>query len=136
MTSNVSHSNVYVRNVYTKGVSNLTETTAHAPSIMAGFVATTSAAANIVLALVGASFVAHLFRLFQRHTFWYDEAMLIANITDGAWRDIVGPLPFYDQAGPVLYLLLLKCVHALFGLSEIALRAPSWIAALAADAGA
>jgi hypothetical protein len=93
---------------------------------------TRSYTVEAMLACVGLLFFAHLARLFQRHTFWYDEAMLLVNITEASWRELFGPLPFYDQAAPVLYLLAVKAVYGVFGLSEIALRLPSWIAAVAA----
>ena len=89
-------------------------------------------ATEIILALTALTFVAHAVRLLQRHTFWYDEAMLLVNITEAGWRDLAGPLPFYDQAAPQLYLVLLKLLHSVFGLSEVWLRLPSLLAAAAA----
>lgn len=88
--------------------------------------------ADILLGLVAATVAALFVNLCRRHTFWYDEAMLLANITDGTIADLSGPLPFYDQAAPQLYLVLLKAIHALFGLNEILLRLPSWIAGVLA----
>jgi hypothetical protein len=87
---------------------------------------------DIMLALVGLTLLAHLLRLLARHTFWYDEAMLLNNIADGTLGDLFGPLPFYDQAAPQLYLLLLKALHSVFGVNEIAWRLPSWLAGAAA----
>jgi hypothetical protein len=88
-------------------------------------------AVEVALGLVALSCAAHVVRLFAGHTFWYDEAMLLANIADGTWADLFGPLPFYDQAAPQLYLVLLKMLHTLFGLNEIVLRLPSLGAAVA-----
>lgn len=107
-----------------------TITAARAPSATA--TTTRTWAAEIILGLTALTFAAHLFRLLQRHTFWYDEAMLLVNLAEGTWRDLAGPLPFYDQAAPQLYLVLLKLLHSLFGLNEFWLRLPSWLAAAAA----
>ncbi len=87
---------------------------------------------RIVLGLVTLTILAHSARLFSRHTFWYDEAMLLANIAEARFGELFGPLPFYDQAAPQLYILLLRALHAVFGVNEIALRLPSWIAGSAA----
>ena len=89
-------------------------------------------AADAVVGLVALTFAALLVRLCLRHTLWYDEAMLVTNIAEGTLGDLFGPLPFYDQAAPQLYLLLLKAVHGVFGVNEIALRMPAWLAAAAA----
>ena len=89
-------------------------------------------ASELILGLVALTMLAHALRLLARHTFWYDEAMLLTNIADGTFGELFGPLPFYDQAAPQLYLLVLKALHAVFGTHESALRLPSWLAAAAA----
>ena len=87
---------------------------------------------RIVLGLVALTIAAHGIRLLARHTFWYDEAMLLTNIAEADFGALFGPLPFYDQAAPQLYILLLRGLHAIFGVNEIALRLPSWLAGAAA----
>jgi hypothetical protein len=89
-------------------------------------------ASHVVLGFVAIVMLGLLLRLLTRHTFWYDEAMLLTNITEGTLGELFGPLPFYDQAAPLLYVLLLKLIHTLAGLNEVLLRLPSWFAGGAA----
>ncbi|HDZ21181.1 hypothetical protein LCGC14_0093740 [marine sediment metagenome] len=61
--------------------------------------------------------------------FWYDEGWLIQSLQDKSFLGLVGPLA-NDQAAPLLYLWLLKCLYLLGGLNESLLRAPSLLAAV------
>lgn len=81
-----------------------------------------------LIALVVAGYAA---RFIDPPTLWFDEAMLFVNIRDIAWHELFRPLPFYDQVAPIAYIALLKAIHAVAGLSEAALRLPSWLALIA-----
>jgi len=61
-------------------------------------------------------------------TLWFDEATYFVNIRDARWDQLFGLLPFYDQAAPVGYSAILKIMQAVFGLNEILLRLPSFVA--------
>lgn len=83
------------------------------------------------LALIALVAAGYALRLIDPPTLWFDEAMLFVNVRDIAWRELFVPLPFYDQVAPVAYIALLKAIHAVAGLSEAALRLPSWLALIA-----
>ena len=82
------------------------------------------------LALIAAVVAGYALRLVHPPTLWLDEAMLIVNVRDIAWRNLFAPLPFYDQAAPIAYVALLKLIHGLAGLHEALLRLPSLAALL------
>ena len=106
---------------------------APAPAFLRGSTAAWGAVGLVII--VAGLLVAHLARIAVRPTtFWLDEAMLIVNVQAIGWGELLRPLPLYDQAAPLLYLALLKAVHAIAGLSETALRLPSWLAAAGAVA--
>ncbi len=65
-----------------------------------------------------------LFRLWhyiQNHVIWFDEAVLLANVLDKSFLDLLGPLQS-EQAAPPLFLWLLKLVHLTFGDMEYVWR--------------
>jgi hypothetical protein len=88
-----------------------------------------------ILMIVAAVLLGHLIRIaVQPYTFWFDEAMLLVNIREIGWRELLAPLPFYDQGAPLLYLGLLKALYAIAGNNELLLRLPSLLAVVAAVA--
>lgn len=80
----------------------------------------------VLLLVVGCAAAAYI----VAPTFWFDEATFLVNVRDVAWVDILRPLPFYDQASPLLFIALEKLLYAAFGISEYALRLPSLLAYL------
>lgn len=65
-----------------------------------------------------------LIRLVQylaNRSLWFDEAMIALNILDRGPFGLMQPLD-YDQAAPILFLLLVKGTTAIFGGSEYVLR--------------
>ncbi len=48
------------------------------------------------------------------HVIWYDEAVLLANILDKSYGELLGPLRS-EVAAPPLYLWMLKSVHLIVG---------------------
>jgi hypothetical protein len=63
-------------------------------------------------------------------TFWFDEAMLAVNIRDATWHQLLRLLPYYDQAAPIGYLVLMKLLYPLSH-SDWVLRIPSLAAGTA-----
>jgi hypothetical protein len=57
------------------------------------------------------------FRLWHyvaNHVIWYDEAVLLANVLDKSWLELLGPLQS-EVAAPPLYLWTLKLIHTICG---------------------
>lgn len=82
-------------------------------------------------ALIAAVAAGYAARFIDPPTLWFDEAMLFVNVRDIAWHELLQPLPFYDQVAPIAYIALLKAIHGVAGLTEAALRLPSWLALIA-----
>ena len=55
-----------------------------------------------------------LWHYFANHVIWYDEAVLLANVLDKSWLELLGPLQS-EVAAPPLFLWLLKLVHLIVG---------------------
>ena len=55
-----------------------------------------------------------LWHYFANHVIWYDEAVLLANVLDTSWVELLGPLQS-EVAAPPLFLWLLKLVHLIVG---------------------
>jgi uncharacterized membrane protein len=66
----------------------------------------------------------------NNRSLWLDEAMLARNILDRSPLGLLRPLD-YNQAAPVLFLLLLDAATVLSGPSELALRLVPLLASLA-----
>jgi hypothetical protein len=65
------------------------------------------------LFLVGGLFF-RLWHYLQNHVIWYDEAVLLANVLDKSFFELLGPLQS-EVAAPPLFLWLLKLVHLTIG---------------------
>ncbi|MCK4601780.1 MAG: glycosyltransferase family 39 protein, partial [Phycisphaerae bacterium] len=85
---------------------------------------------RIVWVLVALGVALRIWQWLWNTGFWHDELWLLGNIQDRSFGGLIGPLD-RDQAAPLLYLWLLKAIYLLAGLNELALRAPSVIAAVA-----
>jgi hypothetical protein len=55
-----------------------------------------------------------LWHYLQNHVIWYDEAVLLANVLDKSWVELLGPLQS-EVAAPPLFLWLLKLAHLTVG---------------------
>lgn len=88
----------------------------------------TAAVQAVAAGLVAAVVIGYASRLIAPPTLWFDEAMLLVNVREIAWRDVLRPLPFYDQVAPLGYVALLKAIHTLGGLDEALLRLPALLA--------
>ncbi len=63
-------------------------------------------------------------------TIWYDEAVLLANVLNRGWLQLVGPLD-HAVAAPPLYLFLLKLVAVTCGDVQLCWRLTSLVAGVA-----
>lgn len=78
----------------------------------------------IILLSMGLLLTGILLRIFHytcNRSLWVDEAMLARNIIDRSPLELLAPL-HYNQAAPVLFLLLVDTVTILLGTGEMALR--------------
>ena len=46
---------------------------------------------------------------------WVDEATLLINVYNISWLQVFSPLPYYDQASPVLPLIIVKMIANIAG---------------------
>jgi hypothetical protein len=85
--------------------------------------------------LIPASLVIGLFLRTREWLFdkslWLDELMLTYNITHRSFAGLLQPLSF-NQAGPVGWLWAEHASIHLFGMNDLALRFPEWVASIVA----
>ena len=85
-------------------------------------------AANIFVAL---GVAARLTQYLWRRSFWADESLLLLNIRDRSWPDLLGHLS-YGQAAPPGFLLAQRCLLQIFGVNELSARLLPLLAGCAA----
>jgi hypothetical protein len=85
----------------------------------------------VLLVLVGIAVATRLGRFVRAHSFWYDEAYMILNISGMSYADLCDPMP-RDQAAPPLFLFALRTLYLIAGSSELALRLPALLASILA----
>lgn len=90
---------------------------------------------SLALAVLLAVGVTRIYPLFLTFDPWIDEAMLIANLPVIGFADMFRPLPLFEQAAPLGYLLAIKVIFSAFedpAQGVVALRVFSGIASLIA----
>ena len=73
-----------------------------------------------IIILIGLSLRLHQY--FLNHTLWLDEAFIAINIIRSNYLDLLFPLKYYNQAAPIVFLLVTKFITKLWGISEYAFR--------------
>ena len=78
--------------------------------------------------LVVTSVVVRIIMYVKCRSLWLDEALLAESIVSRNWLELLVPPLSNDQSAPVLYVIAVKLIGALFGYSEFSLRVFSLLA--------
>src|SRR5262249_47214419 len=82
-------------------------------------------------AVIAAGVVVRVGPYLGRHSYWYDEACLLLNVLERSYAGLLEPLA-HNQAAPPLFVIMLRVLANLFGMSEWVMRLPAFLAGLAA----
>ena len=75
-----------------------------------------------LLVLIFIGIALRLYQYLINHTLWLDEAFIAINIIRSNYSELLSPLKYYNQAAPVIFLLVTKFITKVWGISEYALR--------------
>jgi hypothetical protein len=70
---------------------------------------------GIPLALFAALYSLFAIALLYNRDPWHDEAMLATNLREAGWSDLFQPMPYFEQAAPLAYVVLAHALLAIFG---------------------
>ncbi|NLA27531.1 MAG: hypothetical protein GX878_09075 [Firmicutes bacterium] len=85
----------------------------------------------LIWVLLGYGIVTRLLQYLSNRSIWFDESLLVMNILERGYLELLSPLDNV-QAAPPLYLLLTKLLTELFGYSEYILRLIPLLSGIAA----
>jgi hypothetical protein len=77
--------------------------------------------------LIAAGIATRFYHYIENYSLWLDEAMLAYNIVNVDFSELIGPLPFFSQTAPLLYLWTEKIFGSFFNYNEYSLRLVSLI---------
>jgi hypothetical protein len=76
----------------------------------------------LLLVLIFIGIALRLYQYLINNTLWLDEAFIAVNIIRSNYLELFSPLKYYNQAAPIVFLLAVKFISKIWGISEFAFR--------------